>query len=192
MSDPDGDAQWFSITDQGNANGNFEPASQGPINLLRRLEFEPTTKGRHTYHLRIEDREGMSDTVSFTIEVENAAPVFAEPSPKYDKSRGVVEFILRVRDRDGTVHRIYLETIDGRTAKSIVVEEGTARKVAESRPFSPEGACAKNVEERCHIKVIYTPDSIDGHSRRIRFYAEDDEGTMSRKDFVRIETRALR
>ena len=42
------------------------------------------------------------------------------------------------------------------------------------------------------LRVIYTPDEIDGHSRRIRFFAVDDEGDVSRKDFIRIETRELR
>lgn len=192
VSDPDGDAEWFSISDQGKANGSFEPASQGPIRLLRHLEFEPTGKGTHTYRLRVEDGEGMSDTASLTIEVENAVPAFDAPNPRYDKSRGVVEFTLRVRDRDGIVRRVYIETIDGRTAKRIVVDEGGTMEVGESSPFSPSGACARTVNQQCHIRVTYTPDTIDGHSRRIRFYAEDDQGELSRKDFVRIETRALR
>ncbi|MYD80948.1 MAG: tandem-95 repeat protein [Gammaproteobacteria bacterium] len=192
VSDPDGDARWFTIQDRRRgANGRFFPSS-GRVNRLKNLRFEATEQGTHSYRIEVEDDKGLEDWTTVTIHVRNSPPIFDEPQPRYDKKRGVVEFTLRVRDPDGTIRHFVIETIDGRVAESIVVEENGTHEIEESKPFSTGGNCEEEEDTSCSLRVIYTPDEIDGHSRRIRFFAVDDEGDVSRKDFIRIETRELR
>lgn len=192
VSDPDGDARWFSIQDRRRgANGRFFPSSRR-ISRLRDLRFEATSTGSYSYRLEVEDDKGLKDWTTLTIHVRNSPPVFDEPEPRYDKERGAVEFTLRVRDPDGRVQYFVIETIDERVAESIVVKENGTQKIEESEPFSTGGDCEAKDNASCSLRVIYTPDEIDGHSRRIRFFAVDDEGDVSRKDFIRIETRELR
>ncbi|MCY3883785.1 MAG: Ig-like domain-containing protein [Gammaproteobacteria bacterium] len=192
VSDPDGDARWFTIQDRRRgANGRFFPSS-GRVSRLKNLRFEATEQGTHSYRIEVEDDKGLEDWTTVTIHVRNSPPIFDEPQPRYDKKRGVVEFTLRARDPDGTIRHFVIETIDGRVAESIVVEENGTHEIEESKPFSTGGDCEEEDDTSCSLRVIYTPDEIDGHSRRIRFYAVDDEGDVSRKDFIRIETRELR
>lgn len=192
VSDPDGDARWFTIQDRRrDANGRFFPSS-GRVSRLRNLRFEALEQGTHAYRIEVEDDKGLKDWTTLTIHVRNSPPIFDEPQPRYDKKRGVVEFTLRARDRDGTIRHFVIETIDGRVAESIVVEENGTHEIEESKPFSTGGDCEEEEDTSCSLRVIYTPDEIDGHSRRIRFFAMDDEGDVSRKDYIRIETRELR
>lgn len=191
VSDPDGDARWFSVQDRRRgANGRFFPSS-GRVRSLRDLRFEATRTGSHSYRLEVEDDKGLKDWTTLTIHVRNSPPVFEEPKPRYDKKNGVVEFTLRVRDPDGRVQYFVIETIDERVAESIVVRENGTQEIEESVPFSTGGDCEEEDDASCTLRVTYTPDEIDGHSRRIRFFAVDDEGDVSRKDFIRIETREL-
>lgn len=191
VSDPDGDARWFSVQDRRRgANGRFFPSS-GRVGSLRDLRFEATRTGSYSYRLEVEDDNGLKDWTTLTIHVRNSPPVFDEPKPRYDKKRGVVEFTLRVRDPDGRVRHFVIETIDGRVAESIVVKANGIHEIQESVPFSTGGNCEEEDDASCSLKVIYKPDEIDGHSRRIRFFAVDNEGDVSRKDFIRIETREL-
>ncbi len=192
VSDPDGDARWFSIQDRRRgANGRFFPSS-GRTGRLRDLRFEATSAGSYSYRIEVEDDKGLKDSTTLTIHVRNSPPVFEEPLPRYDRENGVVEFTLRVRDPDGRIQYFVIETIDERVAESIVVKENGTHEIEESVPFSTGGDCEEKDNASCSLKVIYTPDEIDGHSRRIRFFAVDDEGDVSRKDFIRIETRELR
>lgn len=81
-----------------------------------------------------------------------------------------------------------IQTIDNRRADSIKVN-GTS--VTDAVSFTTGGACETEDGAWCNLNVVYKPDVIDGHSRRIRVYAIDDEGASSPKDFIRIETRQL-
>ncbi len=192
VSDPDGDARWFSIQERRrDVNGRFFPAS-GRVRELRNLRFEATRIGSYSYRIEVEDDKGLKGSETITIHVRNSPPLFERPSPRYDKDSGTVEFTLRVRDPDGRIQHFVIETIDNRVAESIVVKENGTHEISESSPFSTGGDCEEEVNASCSLRVIYTPDEIDGHSRRIRFYAVDDEGDVSRKDFIRIETRELR
>ena len=191
VSDPDGDARWFSVQDRRRgANGRFFPSS-GRVRSLRDLRFEATRTGSYSYRLEVEDDKGLKDWTTLTIHVRNSPPRFEKPKPRYDKKKGAVEFTLRVRDPDGRVQYFVIETIDECIAESIVVRENGTHEIAESVPFSTGGDCEEEYDTSCSLKVTYTPDEIDGHSRRIRFYAVDNEGDVSRKDFIRIETREL-
>ena len=189
VSDPEGDADRFRIRGY-RENGEFHPRA-GRANRLPSLSFTGERKGTRNYEIEVVDRQGMIDAVPFTIEVLNSVPRFDTPRARYDKSAGYVEFTLRVRDVDGTVRHCVIETIDGRRAKSISVTENSTYQVSEGRPFSPQGSCRSNVDRSCTLTVRYTPEVVDGHSRRIRFYAVDNEGDESQRDFVRIETRNL-
>lgn len=192
VSDPDGDARWFSIQERRRgANGRFFPSS-GRVSRLGDLRFEATSTGSYSYRLEVEDDKGLKDSTTLTIHVRNSPPVFEEPAPRYNKEKGFVEFTLRVRDPDGRIEYFVIETIDERVAESIVVKANGTHEIEESEPFSTGGDCEEEDNASCSLKVIYTPDEIDGHSRRIRFFAVDDEGDVSRKDFIRIETRELR
>ena len=191
VSDPDGDARWFSVQDRRRgANGRFFPSS-GRAGSLRDLRFEATRTGSYSYRLEVEDDKGLKDWTTLTIHVRNSPPRFEEPKPRYDKKKGVVEFTLRVRDPDGRVQYFVIETIDERIAEIIVVRENGTHEIEESVPFSTGGDCEEEDDASCTLRVTYTPDVIDGHSRRIRFFAVDNEGDVSRKDFIRIETREL-
>ena len=152
-------------------------------------------KETHLYEIEVEDSAGLRDVRLLTIRVRNTPPTFNRPNPQYRKSKGVVEFTLDVRDADGTVRECVIETIDGRQAKELTVtERGSGSRVFQGPDpirFRPKGQCRSYEGGTCQLVVQYTPDILDGHSRRIRFYAYDDQGNSSRKDFVRIETRAL-
>ena len=194
VEDPDDDVVRYRIRQDRGRTGRFS-SSRGPISRLRNLRYEPLSKGTHLYEIQVEDSAGLRDVRLLTIRVRNAPPTFNRPNPQYRKSKGVVEFTLDVRDADGTIRECVIETIDGRQAKTLTVtERGAGSRVFQgSDPirFRPRGQCRSYEGGTCQLVVQYTPDIIDGHSRRIRFYAYDDQGDSSRKDFVRIETRAL-
>ena len=187
VSDPENDIDRFEIRQTPRANGRFHPNS-GTVDELDFLRFEATKRGVSTYRLEVRDRSGLSAFASFTIEVINTPPVVRLPTPSYDRSAGVVNFTLRVRDPDGTIQSFVIQTIDNRRADSIKVN-GTS--VTDAISFTTGGACETEDGAWCNLNVAYKPDVIDGHSRRIRVYAIDDEGASSPKDFIRIETRQL-
>ncbi len=187
VSDPENDIDRFEIRQTPRANGRFHPNS-GTVDELDFLRFEATKRGVSTYRLEVRDRSGLSAFASFTIEVINTPPVVRLPTPSYDRSAGVVNFTLRVRDPDGTIQSFVIQTIDNRRADSIKVN-GTS--VTDAISFTTGGACETEDGAWCNLNVVYKPDVIDGHSRRIRVYAIDDEGASSPKDFIRIETRQL-
>lgn len=194
VDDPDDDAVRYRIRQDFGRTGRFSP-SRGSINQLQNLHYKPLEKGTHLYEIEVEDSTGLRDVQLLTIRVKNAPPTFNRPRPQYRKSQGVVEFTLDVRDVDGTVRECVIETIDGRRAKSLTItERGSGSHVFQGPDpirFRPRGQCRTYEGGTCQLVVQYTPDVIDGHSRRIRFYAYDDEGDSSRKDFVRIETQSL-
>ena len=191
VSDPDGDARSYQVRQRREGNGRFFPSS-GSIRELNRLQFQATKRGTYTYRISVEDDTGLEDSTTVTIQVRNSPPLFDEPRPHYNKKEGTVAFTLRARDPDGQIDHFVIETIDGRSAKKIVIDRDGPIDVEESEPFSTGGDCETEIDKSCIFRVTYTPDEIDGHSRRIRFYAVDDEGAVSRKDFIRIETRELR
>ncbi len=191
VSDPDGDARWFSINQRRRANGQFLPSS-GRIREARTLRFEATRRGSQTYRITVEDETGLEDWATVTIHVRNSPPTFERPRPRYNKESGTIEFTLKARDPDGRIDHFVIETIDGRTAERMEIRDDEILLIEESEPFQIGGECHKEADRPCTFTVTYTPDKIDGHSRRIRFYAVDDEGVVSRKDFVRVETRNLR
>ena len=194
VEDPDDDVIRYRIHQDRGRTGRFS-SSRGPISRLKNLRYEPLSKGTHLYEIQVEDSAGLRDVRLLTIRVRNAPPTFNRPNPQYRKSKGVVEFTLDVRDVDGTVRECVIETIDGRQAKTLTVtERGSGSRVFQGPDpirFRPKGQCRSYEGGTCQLVVQYTPDVLDGHSRRIRFYAYDDQGDSSRKDFVRIETRAL-
>lgn len=187
VSDPENDIDRFEIRQTPRANGRFHPNS-GTVGELDFLRFEATKRGISTYRIEVRDRSGLSAFATFTIEVINTPPVVRLPTPSYDRSAGVVNFTLRVRDPDGTIQNFVIQTIDNRRADSIKVN-GTS--VTDAISFTTGGACETEDGAWCNLNVVYKPDVIDGHSRRIRVYAIDDEGASSPKDFIRIETRQL-
>lgn len=191
VSDPDGDARWFSINQRRRANGQFLPSS-GRISEARTLRFEATRRGSQTYRITVEDETGLEDWATVTIHVRNSPPTFERPRPRYNKESGTIEVTLKARDPDGRIDYFVIETIDGRTAERMEIRDDEILLIEESEPFQIGGECHKEADRLCTFTVTYTPDKIDGHSRRIRFYAVDDEGVVSRKDFVRVETRNLR
>ena len=190
VTDPDGDAKWFNIDQRRRSIGHFLPSS-GRVRENRTLRFEATKRGTQSYRITVEDETGLEDWAIVTIHVRNSPPVFERPRPRYNKSEGTIEFTLNARDPDGSIDYFVIETIDGRTAKSIAVDGDETTSIEESKPFEIGGDCHEETNELCTFKVTYTPDNIDGHSRRIRFFAVDDEGLASKKDFVRVETRNL-
>ncbi|MYD46516.1 MAG: tandem-95 repeat protein [Gammaproteobacteria bacterium] len=187
VSDPENDIDRFEIRQTPRANGKFYPNS-GTVGELDFLRFEATKRGISSYRIEVRDRSGLSAFATFTIEVTNTPPVVKLPTPSYDRKAGVVNFNLRVRDPDGTIQHFVIQTIDNRRADSIKVN-GTS--VTDAISFTTGGACETEEGAWCNLNVVYTPDVIDGHSRRIRVYAIDDEGASSPKDFIRIETRQL-
>ena len=187
VSDPENDVDRFSIRQTRQDNGKFHPNS-GSLRELDYLHFEAKERGTSTYRIEVYDRSGLSDYAYFSIEVRNTPPVIRLPTPSYDRSEGVVKFTLRVRDPDGTIDSFVIQTIDNRRADSIKVN---GKKVKDAISFTTGGSCEKVESAWCNLKVVYKPDVIDGHSRRIRVYATDDEGASSPKDFIRIETRQL-
>ena len=188
VSDPENDAYRFEIREIGRTNGNFLP-KYGTINELSFLRFEAKRRGTSTYQIDVSDRAGLSAHALFTIEVVNTPPVVELPIPSYDRANGTVNFSVRVRDPDGTIGHFVIQTIDNRRAGSIKVN-GTS--ITDAQSFTTGGACETEDGAWCMLNVTYKPDVIDGHSRRIRVYAVDDEGAASPKDFIRIETRQLR
>lgn len=188
VSDPENDAYRFEIREIGRANGNFLP-KYGTINELSFLRFEAKRRGTSTYQIDVSDRAGLSAHALFTVEVVNTPPVVELPIPSYNRANGTVNFSVRVRDPDGTIGHFVIQTIDNRRAKSINVN-GTS--ITDAQSFTTGGACETEDGAWCMLNVTYKPDVIDGHSRRIRVYAVDDEGAASPKDFIRIETRQLR
>lgn len=188
VRDPENDAYRFEIREIGRSNGNFLP-KHGTINELSFLRFEAKRRGTSTYQIDVSDRAGLSAHALFTIEVVNTPPVVQLPIPSYDRANGTVNFSLRVQDPDGTISHFVIQTIDNRQAESIKVN-GTS--VTDAQSFTTGGACETEDGAWCTLNVTYKPDIIDGHSRRIRVYAVDDEGASSPKDFIRIETRHLR
>lgn len=188
VSDPENDIDRFEIREISRANGSFHPNS-GTASELDYLRFEPTKQGISTYRIEVRDRSGLSAFATLTIEVINTPPEVQLPTPSYDRNAGVVNFSLRVRDPDGTIKNFVIQTIDNRRADSIKVN-GTS--VTDGTSFTTGGVCETEDGAWCNLNVVYKPDVIDGHSRRIRVYAIDDEGASSPKDFIRIETRQLR
>lgn len=188
VRDPENDAYRFEIREVGRANGNFLP-KHGTINELSFLRFEAKRRGTSTYQIDVSDRAGLSAHALFTIEVVNTPPVVQLPIPSYDRANGTVDLSVRVRDPDGTISHFVIQTIDNRRAESIKVN-GTS--VTDAQSFTTGGTCETEDGAWCTLNVKYRPDVIDGHSRRIRVYAVDDEGASSPKDFIRIETRQLR
>lgn len=188
VSDPEDDIDRFEIRQTSRVNGKFHP-ERGTVSELDYLRFEATRQGISTYRIEVRDRSGLTAFATFTIEVINTPPVVQLPTPSYDRTNGVVNFSLRVRDPDGTIKSFVIQTIDNRRADSIKVNGTT---VSDGVSFTTGGACETQEGAWCNLNVVYKPDEIDGHSRRIRVYALDDEGVSSPKDFIRIETRQLR
>ena len=188
VRDPENDAYRFEIREIGRANGSFLP-KHGTISELSFLRFAAKRRGTSTYQIDVSDRAGLSAHALFTIEVVNTPPVVQLPIPSYDRANGTVNFSLRVRDPDGTISHFVIQTIDNRRADRITVN-GTS--ITDAQSFTTGGACETEDSAWCSLNVSYKPDVIDGHSRRIRVYAVDDEGATSPKDFIRIETRQLR
>ena len=186
--DPDNDANRFAIREGRRANGKFHP-NRGTIDELAYLRFEATKRGISTYAVEVHDRSGLSAYATFTIEVTNIPPVVQLPIPSYDRTSGTANFSLRVQDPDGTIDHFVIQTIDNRRASSIKVNGSI---VTDARSFTTGGACETEDSAWCTLNVVYKPDVIDGHSRRIRVYAVDDEGVSSPKDFIRIETNQLK
>lgn len=187
VSDPENDIDRFEIRQTARANGKFYPNS-GTVGELDYLRFEATKRGVSVYRIEVRDRTGLSAFATFTIEVVNSPPLVQLPSPSYDRTAGIVKFTLRARDPDGTIKQFVIQTIDNRRADSIKVN-GTS--ITDAISFTTGGACETEEGAWCNLNVVYKPDVIDGHSRRIRVYAIDDEGASSPKDFIRIETRQL-
>lgn len=187
VSDPENDAYRFEIREDRRANGKFLP-KRGSVSELAFLRFDATKRGTSTYQIEVNDRSGLSAHALFTIEVTNTPPVVELPIPSYDRVNGTVDFRLRVRDPDGTINHFVIQTIDNRRADSITVNGSS---VTDAQSFTTGGACETEDGAWCSLNVTYKPDIIDGHSRRIRVYAVDDEGTSSPKDYIRIETRQL-
>lgn len=189
-TDPDGDLERFEIATYGtfNPNGKFWPGQRGSINELGRLRFEATETGTHRYDIHVFDRSGLSTVATLTIEVTPTPPVVELPIPSYDRANGTVQFTLRARDPDGTIDHFVIQTIDNRRASSIKVNGST---ITDAQPFTTGDACETQDEAWCTLNVVYTPDEIDGHSRRIRVYVVDVDGLSSPKDFIRIETNQL-
>lgn len=186
--DPENDVDRFEIRQTNRANGRFIP-NRGTITELERLRFQATKRGVSTYGLEVIDRSGLTAFVTFTIEVVNTPPIVQLPIPSYDRESGTVNFRVRAQDPDGTIDHFVIQTIDNRRAGSIRVNGSS---VTDAQSFTTGGSCETEDGGWCTLNVEYEPDVIDGHSRRIRVYAVDDEGDSSPKDFIRIETRQLR
>lgn len=177
-TDPDGDLERFEIAtyETFTPNGKFWPGQRGSINELRRLRFEATETGTHRYDVYVFDRSGLNAVATLTIEVPPTPPVVELPIPSYDRANGTVQFTLRARNPDGTIDHFVIQTIDNRRASSIKVNGST---ITDAQPFTTGGACETQDEAWCTLIVVYTPDEIDGHSRRIRVYVVDDDGLSS-------------
>ena len=187
VTDPENDVARFEVRQNRHANGQFLP-NRGTISELAFLRFEATKRGVSTYGIEVFDRSGLSAFATFTIEVINTPPIMQLPIPSYDRNKGIVNFRLRAQDPDGTIDHFVIQTIDNRRAGSIKVN-GT--QVTDAQSFTTGGTCETEDGGWCTLNVEYEPDVIDGHSRRIRVYAVDDEGASTPKDFIRIETRQL-
>ena len=187
VTDPENDVARFEVRQNRRANGQFLPSS-GTISELAYLRFEATKRGISTYGIEVFDRSGLSAFATFSIEVINTPPIVQLPIPSYDRDKGIVNFRLRAQDPDGTIDHFVIQTIDNRRAGSISVN-GT--RVTDAQSFTTGGSCETEDGGWCTLNVKYKPDVIDGHSRRIRVYAVDEEGASSPKDFIRIETRQL-
>ena len=188
VTDPENDVDRFEVRQTQRANGKFIP-NRGSISQLKHLRFEATKRGVSTYGLEVRDRSGLTAFTTFTIEVVNTPPIVQLPIPSYDRTAGTVNFRLRAHDPDGTIDHFVIQTIDNRRAGSIKVN---GKSVTDAVSFTTGGSCETEDGAWCTLNVKYKPDVIDGHSRRIRVYAVDDEGASSPKDFIRIETRQLR
>lgn len=186
--DPENDVDRFEIRQTHRANGRFIP-NRGAIRELERLRFEATKRGVSTYGLEVIDRSGLTAFVTFTIEIVNTPPIVKLPIPSYDRESGTVNFRIRAQDPDGTIDHFVIQTIDNRRAGSITVN---GSRVTDAQSFTTGGSCETEDGGWCTLNVEYVPDVLDGHSRRVRVYAVDDEGDSSPKDFIRIETRQLR
>lgn len=187
VTDPERDATRFEIRDEWRSIGKFRP-NRGTIAQLADLRFDATKRGIGSYRIEVHDRTGLSSHASFTIEVVNTPPVVELPIPSYDRTKGIVNLHVRARDPDGTINHFVVQTIDNRRAETISVN---GSRITDAQSFTTGGACEIQDGVWCTLNVEYKPDVIDGHSRRIRIYAVDDEGISSPKDFVRIETRQL-